>query len=93
MRRLAVSLTVAGMMSVVAVALVSVALAELLEGWLGGSRAAWLAILAAGLCAGATLTGWLACRSFHRRFTGLRETLEELREDAVWIGEWMKKKG
>jgi hypothetical protein len=33
----------------------------------------------------------LAWRSFRRRFTGLRETFEELREDTVWIGEWMKK--
>ncbi len=90
-RRLALSLVVAGVMAVAAAALVAAALAELLQGWLGGSRGAWLATFAAGLGAGAALTGWLAWRSFRRRFTGLRETLEELREDAVWIGEWMKK--
>jgi len=91
-RRLALSLAAAGVMAFAAFALVASALAELLQGWLGGSRAAWLAILAAGLCAGAALTGWLAWRSFRRRFTGLRETLEELREDAVWMGEWARGK-
>jgi len=91
-RRLALRLTVAGVMAVAALALVAVALAELLPIWLGGSRAAWLAILAAVLGAGAALTGWLAWQSFRRRFTGLRETLEELREDAVWIREWTRGK-
>jgi hypothetical protein len=91
-RRLALSLTVAGAMGVVALALACVALAELMQGWLGGSRAGWQAGLAAALLAGGALAGWLAWRAFGRRFTGLQETLEELREDAVWIGEWMKKK-
>jgi uncharacterized membrane protein YqjE len=92
-RRLALSLTVAAVMGVVALALLCVALAELMERWLGGSRVGWLALLAAVLLAGAALMGWLAWRAFRRRFTGLQETLEELREDAVWIGEWRKRKG
>jgi uncharacterized membrane protein YqjE len=39
----------------------------------------------------ASLTGWRAWRTFRRRFIGFEETLEELREDAEWIREWMKK--
>lgn len=90
-RGLAIGLAAAGTAGVAAVALLCVALAELMETWLGGSRAGWLAILAAVLVLGAALAGWLAWRTFRRRFIGLQESLEELREDAEWIGEWMKK--
>jgi len=93
LRRLAISLAAAAGLAMGAFALVSVAAAELLQAWLGGSRAVWLAALAAGLCVGAGFTGWAAWQTFRRRFLGLRETLEELREDAVWIGEWSQKKG
>ncbi len=93
LRRLAISVGVAGGLAVASLTLVSAAMAELLQEWLGGSRALWLAVLAAGLCAASGLTGWAAWRTFRRRFLGLRETLEELREDAVWIEEWVKKKG
>lgn len=93
LRRLAISVGVAGGLAVASLTLVSAAMAELLQEWLGGSRAIWLAALAAGLCAASGLTGWAAWRTFRRRFLGLRETLEELREDAVWIEEWVKKKG
>lgn len=93
LRRLATSLAVACGLATAALALGSAAVAELLQEWLGGSRALWLAVLAAGLCAVSGLTGWVAWRTFRRRFLGLRETLEELREDAVWIEEWVKKKG
>jgi hypothetical protein len=40
------------------------------------------------LMAVAILGGWLAWRRFRRRFVGLEETLEELREDLVWLKEW-----
>ncbi len=30
---------------------------------------------------------WLSYRTFRREFAGLRETLEELREDAAWMKE------
>jgi hypothetical protein len=92
-RRLAIRLAVAGTMGVVAVALACVALAELMEARLGGSRVGWMALLAGVLFAAGALAGWLAWRTFRRRFTGLQETLEELREDALWIEEWMKKRG
>lgn len=91
MRRLALRLSIAAVMGVAAVASICVALAEVLESCLGGSRVGWLSLLASVLFASAALLGWLAWRTFRRRFTGLEETLEELREDAAWVGEWMKK--
>ena len=90
-RRLAVGLAIAAMMAAAAVALLCTALAGQMETWAGGSRAGWLVLFAAVLFSIAAVTAWLAWRTFRRRFTGLEETLEELREDAVWIGEWMKK--
>ena len=41
-----------------------------------------------GLLVAAALVAWLAWRRFRRRFVGLEETLEELREDLVWLQEW-----
>ena len=92
-QRLALGLAVASTMAVAAVPLVCVALAEVMETCLGISFAGWLAIFAAALLVGAALVAWFAWRAFRRRFIGLQESLEELREDAVWIGEWMRKEG
>jgi hypothetical protein len=92
-RRLALGLAVAATMGVAAVALVCVALADVIETSLGGSFAGWLAVFAAVFFAGGSLTGWLAWRTFRRRFIGLQESLEELREDAEWIREWMRDEG
>jgi hypothetical protein len=38
------------------------------------------------------IVAYFAWRRFRRRFIGLQETLEELREDRVWIDEWLGKK-
>jgi hypothetical protein len=89
-QRLALGLAVSGTMGVAAVALACVALADVMETSLGGSFAGWLAVFATALLVGAALVAWLAWRAFRRRFIGLQESLEELREDAVWIGEWMR---
>ena len=40
------------------------------------------------LLAAAILGGWWAWWRFRRQFVGLEETLEELREDLVWLQEW-----
>ena len=42
-----------------------------------------------GLLGAACLAGLWAWWRFRRQFGGLEETLEELREDLVWIEEWM----
>lgn len=49
---------------------------------------ATLPALAALLLAGAGGIAWGAWRWFRSRLSGLEETLEELREDAVWLEEW-----
>lgn len=48
----------------------------------------WLAGSTLLLVATAALIGWLAVRNYRRNFTGLRDTLAELREDLVWLREW-----
>ena len=36
---------------------------------------------------GGLLLAWSAWRRFHREFLGLRESLQELREDLIWLRE------
>ena len=55
-----------------------------LDGCAGIPRYGWLLIFAGGLLILALSGGYLAWRRFWRRFTGLRETMEELREDMLW---------
>jgi hypothetical protein len=86
-RRLAVAWLVAVVMLLTALPLAVAGLAEALGGCLGVSRVGWLLIFAAALLLLATLGGYLAWRRFRRNFIGLRETLEELQEDAVWLKE------
>ena len=52
------------------------------------SEAAWLLIFGLGLLTLAILVGWLGWRRFRRDFTGMEQTLDELREDVVWLREW-----
>jgi len=89
-RRLAIVLAVAGALALTALPLLAVALAEVLDGQLGVPRIAWLAIFASVLLVAGAVTGWLAWRHFRRRLVGLEESLEELREDAVWLREWVR---
>jgi hypothetical protein len=87
LRRLAVAWLTAAVMALGALPLAASALAEALDGRLGVPRLGWLLILAAALLLLSALCGSLAWRRFRRRFLGLRETLEELREDAIWMRE------
>ena len=87
-KRLAIALAVAVTMASTALPILAVWAAELLGQRTGLTRSGWLLIFGLGLLSGAALTGWLAWRGFRRRFVGLEETLEELREDAVWFREW-----
>jgi hypothetical protein len=92
LRRLALVLALAGVAILASFSVFVVAAAELLEGWLGGLRAGWLGVCGAVLLVVGIAAAWLARRQFRRHFTGMQETLEELREDALWIEEWMNKK-
>ena len=86
--RLAVVLAVAVLMVLVALPVLVVSLGSLLDGVWGISQSGWLCIFAAALLATAGLGGFVAWRRFRRNLLGLEETIEELREDMVWLREW-----
>jgi hypothetical protein len=86
-KRLAVVWTATVVMSLSALPLAAVWAAETLSGCWGISRGHWLLMFAAGLLLAAVLGGYCAWRRFCRKFVGLRETIEELREDFVWLRE------
>jgi uncharacterized membrane protein (DUF485 family) len=91
LKGLAIALAVAAVMGLTALPLVAVAAAELLDGRLGLSRHVWLLLMALGLLVFAFLVATLAWRRFRRRFVGLQETMEEVREDGVWLRDWWEK--
>ena len=51
------------------------------------STTGWLLILGLLLFAAGALAGYLAWRRFRHTFTGMEQTMEELREDLVWLAE------
>lgn len=86
--RLVVVLAVAVLMVLVALPVLVVALGILLDGVWGISQSGWLCIFGVALLATASLGGFWAWRLFRRNLVGLEETIEELREDMVWLREW-----
>jgi uncharacterized membrane protein YqjE len=86
-KRLAVAWTVALVMAVTSLPLVAVWVAEVLGEMTRIPRGGWLLGFAACLFLASGIGGYLAWRRFHRNFLGLRETLEELREDVLWLKE------
>jgi hypothetical protein len=55
----------------------------------GLSFVQWLLIFGLGLLLGGAAGGYLAWRGFRRRFVGIERTPEELREDGVWLHQWL----
>lgn len=51
-------------------------------------RISWAWILGASFAVGGAAVGWFSWRRFRRDFRVLEQTLEELREDLVWVREW-----
>lgn len=90
-KRLVTAWLVAAIMALTSLPLLAVALAETLDGCCDIARRDWLWIFAAGLLILALAGGYLAWRRFRRRFVGLEETLEELREDIVWLREKVRR--
>jgi len=74
------------LLSAVPVAVATLALAG--ATYFEQSPLAWLAVSAVLLVIVSAFIAWLAIRAFRRDFTGLRDTLAELREDLVWLHEW-----
>ncbi len=93
LRRLALALAAAGVMTLVALPLLLGALAEMLNGRLGIAGAGWLGIFGLALAAGGLAIGLLSWWHFRRNFSAMAETLEECREDLVWLREWLGKDG
>jgi uncharacterized membrane protein YqjE len=85
--RLAVAWIGAAVLALTALPLLIVCLADGLNRWTPIGQCGWLAILAGSFLLLAAAIACLAWRRFRRRFLGLRETLEELREDLLWLQE------
>ena len=79
----------AGVMTLVALPLLVGSLAEALDGRLGIARGRWLAIFGLLLAVGGLAVAGFAWRHFRRHFAAMTETLEECREDLVWLREWL----
>jgi hypothetical protein len=90
--RLAIGVSVSGVLALSALPLLLVWLAAQMDQWLGVSRDGWLLILGLALLLSGLASGYLAWRRFRRHFLGLEQTLEELREDAAWLREWSGKR-
>lgn len=90
-RRLAIAGGVGAVLLLVGMPVLVVLLANAVGKWLGDDPMWWLLSfgLALCLCGGATM--WTAWRRFRRNFSGLQQSLEELREDILWLREWTGK--
>jgi len=86
-KRLGIAWVAAAVTALTALPLLAVCLAESLDGCGNVSRGGWLLILAGCLLFLALAGSYSAWRRFRRRFIGLEETLEELREDMLWLRE------
>ena len=88
-KRLAITLLAAAVMGLCALPILAVAAAVWFDGRLEISSAGWLSIFGFGLLLGGAAAGYLGWRRFRRRFVIMQQTLEELREDLVWLKEMM----
>lgn len=91
LRRLAVALLIAIVAALAALPVLIVAAGEALDGVAGLPNWAWHLILSGVLLVGAIVSAWWAWRRFQRQFQGCAESLDELREDLVWLGELQRR--
>ena len=87
-RRLAILATAAAILGTVALSLGAVAAALALGPALNLAPACILGVLGLVLLVVAALVAWIGWRWFRRRFRGLEQSIEELREDLVWLEDW-----
>ena len=87
LKRLAIAWLLAAVFLLTSLPLLAMCLAEQLDGLAGIARTGWLLIFGGGLLILAIVGGYLAWRRFRRKFVGLQETFEELREDVAWLRE------
>ncbi len=88
LRRLAICLGIAVVAALSSLPVFVVAAGDALDGVGGLPSWAWHLTSGGVLLIGAALITWLAWRRFQREFVGLSESVEELREDAVWLREF-----
>lgn len=86
-KRLATGTLAAALLVLVSLPVLVVALARVLDGALKIPFAGWLAIFGFGMLLFAAALGWFRYRRFRAEFVGLEQSLEELREDVVWLEE------
>ncbi len=90
LKRLAFIWGVAAVMALTALPLLATCVADALDGWQGIARRGWLLIFGLALLCTAVICACFGRVWFRRRFVGLQQTLEELREDLEWVKEGMK---
>jgi hypothetical protein len=88
LRRTAIAVGIAAVMALPVLPLLLSAAADGLACLTGMQIGWWLLILSCVLMTTASVIALVTYVTFRRRFTGLRETIEELREDLVWLKEW-----
>ena len=86
-KRLAIIWGAAAVMALTSLPVLAVFAAEILDSRLGIARRGWLLIFGLTLLCTAGFCAYFGRIWFHRRFVGLQQTLEELREDLEWIRE------
>lgn len=86
-KRLAVGAIVALLLVLVSLPVLVVALAKALDGVLHVAFAGWLAIFGFGMLCFAAGLAWFRYRRFRAEFVGLEQSIEELREDVLWLEE------
>ena len=78
--------------AIAALPVLTVVLAGQLDAYLA-SGFPWVTLSAGCLMlAGGLLAAWLGWRRFRGEFLGLRESLDECREDLLWLREWVEQR-
>ncbi len=85
-KRLAIALTIATVCLLSSVPVLVVGLAHVLSR-IALAPGTWLLIQGLALAVFGGLIAWAAWQRFRREYAGLRETLEEFREDIAWLRE------
>ncbi|HUY91090.1 MAG TPA: phage holin family protein [Pirellulales bacterium] len=86
-KRLAAGAIIALLLVLVSLPVLVVALAHALDGVLHIAFAGWLAVFGFGMLLFAAALAWFRYQRFRAEFVGLEQSLEELREDVVWLEE------
>jgi uncharacterized membrane protein YqjE len=92
LKRLVVAWGVAAVLALAVMPVLAVWLAAILEQQFQVSPLVSLPVLAGGLLIVAGGVAWGSWSRFRAKLSGLEETLEELREDMVWLEEWAGQK-